>query len=350
MVMTIVIVLVAIALGGAIIARLMWRQGTGERHSVRDHQHALETLRHVSGYTDERSVPGGDARPRGAAAGGAATPAKVRDRHEVRRAVTGPASDGGADAATRRRRPVPGPRPRAAAGPALTDTGQGAVDTGRGAADTGRGAADTGRSAADTGRDAADAHPRRSSPARPMFVFDDRAVAPVAAAEGGPALSGYRERTRPWLLVSAMAAAVAVVVIVAVVVMGGPSSRGPHRPATATHRHRPTVTTPSVTVPAVVQPASFTAAAATYRPAAANYIVVVTAQAGECWIMATNPDTGAVMWEGLLAQGSSQTLPASGPMEVELGAASAAKLTLDGVPVALPPGFHSPFNATFTTT
>jgi len=63
--------------------------------------------------------------------------------------------------------------------------------------------------------------------------------------------------------------------------------------------------------------------------------------------MATNLSTGAVVWQGLIYNGESQSISASGGLEIELGAASAALVTLNGTEVALPPGFHSPFYVTF---
>lgn len=341
--MTVVIVLVAIALVGAVIARLMWRQGTGERHSVRDYQHALETLRQVSGRTEEVSrgttPPSGTRRAGGRAAPDPA-PAKVRERREVRQAVS-PESEDQATPARRRRAPDASPGSSVAAigterdDPARSDPADGAKSNGRGRAN-----------------DAAASAGRASSP-RPMLVFEDADRGPVAGRGGfSSSMPRYRERARPWLPVAlavVLAAVVVAGIALAAVELGGGNAPRPldHHAATAPH-HRTNPTTPSVTTPPQVQPAEFTAATATYRPAAATYSVVVTAERGECWVQATNPDTGALVWQGLLAQGANQTLPGSGPMEVELGAASAATMTLDGVPVALPLGFHSPFLATFS--
>jgi Domain of unknown function (DUF4115) len=146
--------------------------------------------------------------------------------------------------------------------------------------------------------------------------------------------------------------AVAVVmagVALAVVELTGSSSH----PSTSTSSHHhgttpPPTTTTTTTAPAVVQPVTSTPSSATYQPTSTTYTVVVTAQTGACWVSVTNPDTGAVVWEGLVQMGASQSFPGSGSMKVELGAASAAAVTLDGVPVALPPGFHSPFYASFS--
>jgi hypothetical protein len=344
--MTVVIVLVAIALVGAVIARMMWRQGTGERHSVRDYQHALETLRQVSGRTEEVSKATGSApgtrRPVGGRTTPEPTPAKVRERREVRRAVSPEPEVQGTPA--RRRRATDAGRARSVAAVGTERDDPIGSDPGDGAVVNGRRLAQDDDAATHTGRD--------TSP-RPMLVFEDAAPAPVLGGDGfRSSMPRYRDRARPWLPVTVALAAVLVAgIALAIVELSGGGNNAPrhlgHHAVTAPH-HRTGTTTTTVTAPPQVQAAEFTAATATYRTAATTYTVVVTAQSGECWVQATNPNTGALVWQGLLAQGSRQTLQGSGPMEIELGAASAAAMTLDGVPVALPPGFHSPFLATFS--
>ena len=54
--MTAVLVVGAIAVIGAVVARVTWRQVADERQSVRHHQQTLETLRHVSDRSEALHV------------------------------------------------------------------------------------------------------------------------------------------------------------------------------------------------------------------------------------------------------------------------------------------------------
>jgi Domain of unknown function (DUF4115) len=141
-------------------------------------------------------------------------------------------------------------------------------------------------------------------------------------------------------------AGVVVGVVFATTGGSGTNGRGHKSESAAKHPPKP----PPVTVPAVVHPTAFSATEASYSTPASDYSVVVHAAQGECWIKATNLSNGAVVWQGLIASGNSQTITATGGLQVELGAASAAEVTLNGTPIALPPGFHSPFLVNFAPT
>lgn len=346
-VMEIAIVIVAIALVGAVVARFTWRQGVDERHSVRDYQNTLETLRHMSDH-----------------------PGTVND-----------------------------PRP--------TDPGRSGTGSRRAGADAGRAKSDSAHASASAsqrraGKPEPEAAGRRQSRAklakqaesrqrvpdeerkdeeleehpRPTLVFDDlhapqapRETEPEPAGASGEALAGHvsygaapvgaraassgrRDRSAtavnrlPLGVIGGVAAALVVVLVVSLVVVGGgspPAKASHHREASS----RTVPTSPVVTAPPAVQPTAFTATEASYSAPASGYSVVVRAALGECWIMATNLTTGAVVFQGLLTNGQSRTIPGSGGLQVELGAASAASVTLNGVQIALPQGFHSPFYVTF---
>jgi hypothetical protein len=151
-------------------------------------------------------------------------------------------------------------------------------------------------------------------------------------------------------------AAVATGVVVVVVVGGavglvaafGPSGahraagRGSH-PATAGVGARATTVAPDPGAPV-----TGTAHGATYVATRARYTVVLDATS-PCWVLATDTDTGAVVWTGTVPAGSSQSLPASGTLAVELGAPGSVSATVDGTPVRFPTGYGAPFTLTFET-
>ena len=93
-------------------------------------------------------------------------------------------------------------------------------------------------------------------------------------------------------------------------------------------------------------PASPTSFTATYSAPSSSYTVGIDASAS-CWVMATNPSSGKVVWTGTVAAGGSHSFAVSGPVVVELGAPSVARVTVDGRPAQLPAGFRSPFSLTF---
>jgi hypothetical protein len=130
------------------------------------------------------------------------------------------------------------------------------------------------------------------------------------------------------------------------------SHAGPprHRPATSTTvaPHHPSVT-PTTVAPVVSAPTSTSASGATYTVGSANYALVLSATSGPCWLEATNPSTGAVLFSGTLFSGQSHTVTASGPVTVVVGAPSAFAATVDGTPVTLPAGDQAPFTLTFQT-
>jgi hypothetical protein len=128
----------------------------------------------------------------------------------------------------------------------------------------------------------------------------------------------------------------------------GPPAR--HRPATTTTvaPHRPTVT-PTTVAPVVSAPTSTSASGATYAVGSPNYALVLAAASGPCWLEATNPSTGAVLFSGTLFTGQSHTVTASGPVTVVVGAPSAFAATVNGTPVTLPAGYQAPFTLTFQT-
>lgn len=121
-----------------------------------------------------------------------------------------------------------------------------------------------------------------------------------------------------------------------------PTSTRAQRPITAARGGIATTTAPA----RGFTPAEPTAYSATYAAPSSTYTVAIDATA-PCWVMATDPATGHVVWAGTVAAGGSHSLSVTGNLGVQLGAPSDASVTIDGQPVTLPAGFRSPFNLTF---
>jgi hypothetical protein len=303
--MTAVGVLGVIAFIGAIVAWMTWHRGADERQSVQHHQHTLETLRHVA-----------DRRPPSVWTGPGRRSSAAKDR---------PIS-----------RPWPTPPARRASGGLRNPTG----------ASTKVGA-------------------RR----RAMVAFtDDVARAPGGEGRGGDAplsrrmgarLPGTAERARrdgrARVRRARFVAGAAVIVVVGVVwgalALGGShhlartaSRVGEHRvrPLTAAGGASPTTTAVSSELTA----AGATAFSARYAAPSSTYTVAVHASA-QCWVMATDPLTGKVVWTGTIAAGAAQSVDVSGSLHVQLGAPTDANVTLDGRLVQLPANFRSPFTLEF---
>ncbi len=182
-------------------------------------------------------------------------------------------------------------------------------------------------------------------------------TAPVTAAAQrmGARLPGAAERARREG--RARVRRTRLVVAAAVIVIGGAVGAelalgGSHAPSRA---KAPRVTHPSRPITAAghglstttvltgdLLPSSPTAFSAHYVAPATTYAVVVTASA-TCWVMATDPSSGHVVWAGTVAPGASHSLSVSGSLAVQLGAPTDASVTMDGRRVELPTGFRSPF-------
>ncbi len=84
---------------------------------------------------------------------------------------------------------------------------------------------------------------------------------------------------------------------------------------------------------------------ATYTVDAASLEVAVVTSA-PCWIeLRDRSAVGAVIYEGTLQAGASQSFPYAGPMWMRLGDPSGVRLSIDGSPVTLPAA-GSPFDVT----
>jgi len=205
---------------------------------------------------------------------------------------------------------------------------------------------------------------------REELVFvDDAASASAQRADGSPRISplvsakglhrtGRRERLA-WgrhrgavgRVLPVAAAVVFLAVVVGVAVTLAPSHGAKPQahgttPRTKVSRH---VTPPTTVAPAQVQPTTSTSSSAAYGAPSSSYTVSLVAT-GPCWVDATEASTGTVVWTGTLQTGQTQAVPATGSLNVRLGAANDVTVTLNGVPVVFPTGFQSPFDMRFQTT
>ncbi len=163
-----------------------------------------------------------------------------------------------------------------------------------------------------------------------------------------------RARVRRTRIVASVAVIVIAGGIGAALALGGTPSptRAPSR--ATSHSSRPItaaghgLTTTTAVAHALV-PTAATAFGAHYAPPSTAYTVAIHASA-QCWVMATDPSSGRVVWTGTIAAGSSRSLPVSGVLGLELGAPTDADVTVDGLPVQLPTGYRSPFTMTFEAT
>jgi hypothetical protein len=208
--------------------------------------------------------------------------------------------------------------------------------------------------------------PPVSNPAEPV-TFDDAKPDPVPTTF----MSGNEDRViqsinhRPRRLGGPAAAVAAVAVLVVVLILTGLHSNTPthHKSGNAattatstpthhaTRHHHATATTTTTTTapPAVSPPAAATAHTATYTVPAPGYSLTLAATTGECWVEATNTSTGAVLFTSTLLSGQSHAIAATGPVTVIAGAPGAFSATVNGAPVALPPGNQAPFTLLFQT-
>ena len=314
--MTTAIIVGVIVLVGAVVARATWRRAADERQSVQEHQHTLETLRHMADRRAEAS------QARQASRAAPAAPA-VRRRPRTPsppRSASGARGADGARSARRAPRVTPAEAERAGGEVVVF------VDHSLGAPGAGPAV--------------------MPEPGAPRSPLRRPVVAGLRAAPG-------RSRV-PFVTAAVAVVVVAAIVVVVVVTSGPPGHRATARSATTTVPHRPRTGAgaghgrrssgaPSSTADV---PASETAGAATYAAPGAAYTVVLRAT-GSCWVLATETTTGRVLWTGTMSGGQTQSLVATGDMALRLGAASDVSVSMDGTQVQLPAAFQSPFTITF---
>ncbi len=315
--MTAVFVVGAIAVVGAVVARVTWRRPGDERHSIQSHQQTLETLRSMS-----------DRRPavqRDRAAGTGPEPGGVSAR--APRSGTGPAHASPSGAV--RANPA---RPGSVRAPApTTSNGNGHdefvfVDDG-----------------------AAAQGPRPGASARTSALALSRGLPRGGRGYGRGWAPRGRSRNRIVPVALAVVVLAAVVTIAVVLAPSHPIHTAQHPSTRAKTSARTKNPPPTVTVPPEVQPSTSTADTAVYSVPSSAYTVGLQAT-GPCWVEATETSTGNVVWTGTLSSGQNRSIPATGSLVLRLGAANDVSVTLNGQPVLLPVGFHSPFDMSFGST
>jgi hypothetical protein len=162
---------------------------------------------------------------------------------------------------------------------------------------------------------------------------------------------------RPRRLLAPALAVVAVGVLVVVLIVTGSHTVGPpkHRSATnppVTHshttvKHSATTTATTAAPPIVSAPQGGNANGATYDVAAGTFTLGLSATSGACWVDATNSTTGASLFTGVLPAGQSQSVAATGPVTVNVGAPSDFAVTVNGTAATLPAGPQTPFTIKF---
>jgi hypothetical protein len=349
-VMTAIVVLGVLALVAAIVAWLTWHRGADERQSVQHHQHTLETLRHVADRHPPAAWPS-PSRRRSVSKIGPTTPPASAARGATRRQRGGAPQQSGKGAPSVKRSTPP--RGGAAASSARPVGVEGVAAPPRPVAPS-----PSGKESAklDAGRrqtvafahDATDAPSRRS----PVTSAAQRMGARLPGAAERARREG-RARVRRTRLVVAAAVIVIGGAVGAALAFGGshPPSHAtakvtpPSRPITAAGHGLPTTTV----LTGDLLPSAPTAFSAHYVAPATAYTVVINASA-TCWVMATDPSSGHVVWTGTVAPGASHSLSVSGGLVVQVGAPTDVSVTMDGRPVELPTGFRSPFTLTFGVT
>jgi hypothetical protein len=120
--------------------------------------------------------------------------------------------------------------------------------------------------------------------------------------------------------------------------------------STTTTKPRPTQTTrpTPTTLPTqfVATTTSSTGTSATYTVPNASFQITATGT-GSCWVQVDSAVTGATVWAGELSAGTVQNIQATGTTTVQFGTPTLT-LAINTIPVVLPSPLHTPFVATFT--
>jgi hypothetical protein len=195
----------------------------------------------------------------------------------------------------------------------------------------------------------------------PPVAFDDTdhstgVQPPRPAAHRDKAMSSMNHRPRR-LAAPALAVAAVIVLVIILLVTGAHKVAPPghhHSPSTDSKAVAPpphpttTTTTPTTSAPAVSPPQSSTPSAATYEVSSSEFTLALSATTGVCWVDATTA-SGSTLFTGTLQPGDRQAVAATGPVTLVVGAPTVLAASVDGTPVALPPGFHTPFTMHFVT-
>lgn len=216
----------------------------------------------------------------------------------------------------------------------------------------------------------------RRPPATPL-VFDDAAAPPPLSVEGsvpGPgrdrAISAMNHRPKrlagPLLVVAVVLAVLAIVVAIGANARSKPratststtvpSSRGtagsrgshPATPRTSSPRTSTPPTTAATTTTTTLPPGApvtSSANAATYAVPSGSYTITLGVSSGSCWVSVNAPD-GKTLFTQTLSGGQKQSVQATGPVTIVVGAPSVFQGAVNSVPLTLPASYQTPFNIT----
>ena len=110
------------------------------------------------------------------------------------------------------------------------------------------------------------------------------------------------------------------------------AARAHHHPVVRARAATTTTTVPSL--PATLVPGtSSTSGSAVYTVALARYTVSLASGSSPCWVYAKQVSSGHVLWTGTMQPGATRTLNARGSVEVELGYAPGMSVRVNGHPV-----------------
>ncbi len=124
--------------------------------------------------------------------------------------------------------------------------------------------------------------------------------------------------------------------------------------STSTTRPTPTSKpTPSTRPTPTTLPTQYVATTTSSSGTSADYTVpnnsfqITATGTGSCWVEVDSVATGKAVWAGALTSGTVQTIQATGATSVQFGTPTLS-LEIDTVPVVLPSPLRTPFVATFT--
>jgi hypothetical protein len=171
-------------------------------------------------------------------------------------------------------------------------------------------------------------------------------------------MPGARRRPRPGTPVTWTVAAVVVIAVVTGVALAvGPAHSAARRtappltsapPVTHLSATRPSSShrASSPPPPAALDPVTSSTTSATYDLPASPGPLTLSAS-GPCWVQASVPSTGQVLWTGTLQSGQSQTIASTAGALLRLGDASNVRVSVGSEQVHLPSGFALVFDMTF---